>query len=1097
MHDAVLPDGVEGPVPPPPVYDSKLHMALGYQPDTRMLPFGALVWCLNKTKDPKAPKSFEPTGIPALYVGPEVLPAMRCKDVHHLFDLADLTSYNSVRLIVTKDFAIPTGRWVFPLTSVPMLKSILPENPQQPAPALDDEPDSIEEPRNRSITRRRLAQYGPTDLCDGCLLGTYSHSPECRSRFNKLLDSAEPLVVVSGGGSIDGRGHGDLDLDESMRMFDVRVEDGYDSDYDSLDGWKPQFPLEPRGTEGSEYTPSSPRVSEPDASLFDEQLGEFLPVPGGVIKKVGKVKGTFIEFCCEENSSISRVADILGIAYLGITKESLNIQDDDAFQQLLFWLQEEIQDGNGPIHLWSSLPCTVWSPWQRMAIAKYGSSYKRKLQKRRAESLEMVKRFRDVAEMVKLSRGGSVTFEWSRDSEGWDQPLVKDTMVALDLQPVRIDGCAFGLAINGKHPQRPWLVQTDNKRLVKEFQHKKCKHEKGFHDSLEGSLTTKSGIYNVTMATSILTTLFPGVVADLVPAMPVLPFKLDPHRARLHDFHTQELCVLGTIHKLLTRAEMRSDPKALQAIWEEGQGVRAKDVWDDNSVMEKSERISQAQKDNKVIHIADVMPIASIKFWETPSKRKYKGRLVFRGDQVKDSWGGPAQFGAMFSTPTNTQAINLAVFYGLLLGNELKAADCTRAFLQAMLLMKEETFVVLPQELWLPGWAGKYKQPTVRLRKALYGHPLASACWDLHLRQVLQGDLGLLPMEGHPSVYYCPKTFLLVVIYVDDVLVSGPKAHQSAFWKELQRLVETDEVEDLNQFIGRNHELSEGQCVFNMVDYCQQAIDLYLEAAGNVSLRRVSTPYVNEGVLTMEDYQVQGQISHKASSVLMKLLWVCRLARPDLAYPIGMLATQVTRWSRNADKQLFRLVSYLHTTRDLCLVSRVVDAPSSCSLCLYVDADLGGCPFTAKSTSGLFLVITGPNGTFAPIAWSSRRQQHVARSTADSELNALSEGVHEELAPALMLLQTLLGKETPKAIVKEDNSAVVQSVRKGYSIKLRHLARTPKLSLASLNEACTTWCQLEQTPTRDQLGDIFTKALTSGKFDPQSIGLTHWPSSTP
>ena len=43
--------------------------------------------------------------------------------------------------------------------------------------------------------------------------------------------------------------------------------------------------------------------------------------------------------------------------------------------------------------------------------------------------------------------------------------------------------------------------------------------------------------------------------------------------------------------------------------------------------------------------------------WETPSKRKYKGRLVFRGDQVRDSWGGSAQFGAMFSTPTNIQAI--------------------------------------------------------------------------------------------------------------------------------------------------------------------------------------------------------------------------------------------------------------------------------------------------------------------------------------------------------------------------------------------------------------------------------------------------------
>ena len=88
-----------------------------------------------------------------------------------------------------------------------------------------------------------------------------------------------------------------------------------------------------------------------------------------------------------------------------------------------------------------------------------------------------------------------------------------------------------------------------------------------------------------------------------------------------------------------------------------------------------------------------------------------------------------------------------------------------------------------------------------------------------------------------------------------------------------------------------------------------------------------------------------------------------------------------------------------------------------------------------------------------------------------------------------MLLQTLLDDNIPRAVVREDNSAVVQAIRKGYSIKLRHLARTPKLSLASLNEACTTWCKLQQTPTLEQLGDIFTKSLTPGKFDPQSIGL--------
>ena len=74
-----------------------------------------------------------------------------------------------------------------------------------------------------------------------------------------------------------------------------------------------------------------------------------------------------------------------------------------------------------------------------------------------------------------------------------------------------------------------------------------------------------------------------------------------------------------------------------------------------------------------------------------------------------------------------------------------------------MLVMKEETYVVLPRELWLPEWVGKYKQPTILLRNALYGHPLASAFWDLHLKQVLLGDLGLVAAEGHPYVFMCPK----------------------------------------------------------------------------------------------------------------------------------------------------------------------------------------------------------------------------------------------------------------------------------------------------------------------------------------------------
>ena len=45
-HD--LPPVDEDPVDPEPTYDSKLHLALGYDPNVRLVPFGALVWYLSK-----------------------------------------------------------------------------------------------------------------------------------------------------------------------------------------------------------------------------------------------------------------------------------------------------------------------------------------------------------------------------------------------------------------------------------------------------------------------------------------------------------------------------------------------------------------------------------------------------------------------------------------------------------------------------------------------------------------------------------------------------------------------------------------------------------------------------------------------------------------------------------------------------------------------------------------------------------------------------------------------------------------------------------------------------------------------------------------
>ena len=95
-----------------------------------------------------------------------------------------------------------------------------------------------------------------------------------------------------------------------------------------------------------------------------------------------------------------------------------------------------------------------------------------------------------------------------------------------------------------------------------------------------------------------------------------------------------------------------------------------------------------------------------------------------------------------------------------------------------------------------------------------------------------------------------------------------------------------------------------------MVDYAQQTVDLYLSIKGHQKLKHAPTPSCPEGSLVPSDDDVKGELAANACKILMKALWLGRLARPDIVKPIGDLATHVQKWSRSHDKQLHRLMNY-------------------------------------------------------------------------------------------------------------------------------------------------------------------------------------------
>ena len=126
-----------------------------------------------------------------------------------------------------------------------------------------------------------------------------------------------------------------------------------------------------------------------------------------------------------------------------------------------------------------------------------------------------------------------------------------------------------------------------------------------------------------------------------------------------------------------------------------------------------------------------------------------------------------------------------------------------------------------------------------------------------------------------------------------------------------------------------------------------------MTAAGLDKLGKASTPYPPEGSLHPRDDEVEGQLMSKSCSCLMKDLWASRLSRPDLHRAIIRLTTRITKWTRNDDKRLKRLMEYMNGTAESHMLKAFVcDPPEDVELWLFVDADFCGDKEDTKSSTG-------------------------------------------------------------------------------------------------------------------------------------------------
>jgi hypothetical protein len=147
---------------------------------------------------------------------------------------------------------------------------------------------------------------------------------------------------------------------------------------------------------------------------------------------------------------------------------------------------------------------------------------------------------------------------------------------------------------------------------------------------------------------------------------------------------------------------------------------------------------------------------------------------------------------------------------------------------------------------------------------------------------------------------------------------------------------------------------------------------------------------------------VKGLLDPIAARVVLKALYVARIARMDVMWSVNMLAREVTKWTAACDRRLHRLISYLHHTEDWSQMAFVGDKPSKCYLVQFSDASFAGDLKDSKSTSGCLLAIVGPS-TYVPLSWICKKQTAVSHSTSESEVIAMDAGVRMEGLPGLSL----------------------------------------------------------------------------------------------
>lgn len=366
------------------------------------------------------------------------------------------------------------------------------------------------------------------------------------------------------------------------------------------------------------------------------------------------------------------------------------------------------------------------------------------------------------------------------------------------------------------------------------------------------------------------------------------------------------------------------------------------------------------------------------------------------------------------------------------------------------------------------GYDVKGENLTCRLKKSIYGLKQASRQWFAKFSSVLT-------QHGFQHSYHdyslftkgSGDTFVVLLVYVDDIIVSGPNATEIDSVKQL--LKSAFKLKDLGKlkfFLGLEIAYSATGISLSQRAY---ALSL-LHDTGFTDCRPASLP-MDPNLKLSSDTGPELADSSQYRRLIGRLLYLT-ISRPDIAFTVNKLSQFLSKPTTTHLDALHHLLRYLKTTPGQGLFFSRAATPS---LTAYTDADWGNCVDTRRSTTG-FCIFFGSS----LISWKSKKQATVSRSSAEAEYRALA-AVSSELKWLQGLLRDFQVPCSSAMVLCDSQSAIHIASNPTFHERTKHIDIDCHFVRELVQQGVL---KLIHVRSKQQLADVLTKPLPLSLFQP-------------